>query len=299
MQVLTGSGTLLTSFERHLRASNRAPKTTELYITAVGLFWKAAAAYGLPQDVNAISREHIETWMVDLLRTRRPATASAYYAALRVYFNWLGEEGEIERNPILKVKQPTVIEESPAVISDDDLKRLLKSCSGNDFKSRRDTAILRMFLDTGMRCSELANLSLDDIDWEANTALVMGKGRRPRVCPFGRKTAMALDRYLRVRDRSANADLPALWTGHMGRMTSQGVYQMVRRRGEQVGIDGLHPHRFRHTFAHSWLANGGQEQDLMRLGGWRSRVVMGRYGASAADERARDAHKRLSPGDRF
>ncbi len=171
--------------------------------------------------------------------------------------------------------------------------------NGRSFDDRRDTAIVRLFLDTGMRSSELASLSVTDIDLDQDIAVVLGKGRRPRACPFGDKTGQAIERYLRERSKHRLARDSALWLGARGVMTDNGIRQMLRRRARQAGLDHLHPHMFRHTFAHRWLSEGGQEQDLMRLAGWRSREMLGRYGASAADQRAREAHKRMSLGDRF
>ena len=101
-----------------------------------------------------------------------------------------------------------------------------------------------------------------------------------------------------MRSHHRWAHLDALFLTQRGALSPDGARDRVRIRGAMAGIDALHPHRFRHTFAHDFLVSGGQERDLKRLAGWSSDVMLERYGASAADARAKAAAQRLKRGDR-
>lgn len=290
---------LWTSFVRALRAENASPRTIRTYAEGAEQFHAFLWDHGYPIQPGLIQRQHVDEFLAGLVERRSPATVRARFSALRRWFNWLVEEEEMDRSPMERIRGPKVPDVAPDVLGDDELRRLFKACTGSGFDERRDTAILSLLLDCGLRRSELASLSLDDINLNGQLLRVIGKGGHEAGVPFGSKAARDVDRYLRVRAlHSLAATTRALWLAQRGPLSSDGVYQMVERRAKQAGIDKpIHPHQFRHTFANAWLRAGGTEGDLMRLGRWRDAKVMRRYGSSLADRRAWESHRRLSPRD--
>lgn len=135
------------------------------------------------------------------------------------------------------------------------------------------------------------------------TARAMGLGMlNTRNTPEIEELALALDRYIRIRAQQRGAAATsALWLAEKGRgvLRSNGVAQMLERRGNAAGIPGLHPDQIRHTSVHHWLDAGGSEGDAMRLFGWKFRQMLSRYAASTADARARQSHRRLGLGDKL
>jgi site-specific recombinase XerD len=261
---------LADEWERSLSARNLSDRTTIIYLGALAHLNSFLLAEGLSTDLADITRDHMRAYLDRRLGQVKASTTSVAYRALSAFLKWCVAEDVIDRSPLDNVPGPMVIVPLVPVLSAEQLRALFAACAGRGFTEVRDLAILRLFVDSGMRRGEMAGLKLEDVDMDQGVAFVVGKGRRPRAAPFGDHTATALSRYRRLRGHHAHKALSWFWIGAKGRVTDSGLSQILTRRSRMAGVGHINPHQFRHTFAAAWLSEGGSEGDLMQLLGWKS-----------------------------
>jgi integrase/recombinase XerC/integrase/recombinase XerD len=166
----------------------------------------------------------------------------------------------------------------------------------NTFIGARNRAIILTLLDTGLRLSELANIQLNDIDFDREIIKVMGKGAKERVVGLGVKTQKALLHYLLMR----KDNYPCLWlTEERKPFRAEGIQIMIRRLGKRAGITSVRvsPHTFRHTFGTQLLQNGLGEFAVQSLLGHSTLTMTRRYVATLNSEQAVQGYRKFSPVD--
>ncbi len=288
----------LRGFAIHLRTLNKDRHRIQDHWDAVEELTASLEASGHPTALSDIEGRHIARHL-DALSSASPGTAARRFPLLHRYFEWAVEAGWIERSPMGDLERPPLPDRTTPVLTDDELRALLDQCDGDDFTARRDAAIIRLFIDTGARLAELADLRRSTIDVDLQQAVTGARGDQVQLRYFGIRTARAIRRYEHARERHRLATSSWLWLATDGRLTPSGVAQMLTRRSHDAGISPVHAHMFRHTFTDRWLAKGGDERDLEVLMGWRDRQAAGRDAVPAAQGRAREAYRRLAPGDQL
>ncbi len=228
-------------------------------------------------------------------RQATSTTVNGYFRALRTFFNWLEREELIIENPFKNLKPPKIDKKVIQALSPTEIDRLFKVCSRKSMLDVRNKAILSVFLDTGLRISELANLTLDDVNMDnASLFIRHGKGGKQRVVRIGVKAQKALWKYITLYRRGISNRLFLNRSG--GAMSLFGMKILIKRLGDKAKVK-VHPHQLRHTFAISFLRAGGDVFSLQYLLGHSTLSMTQRYLQSLNANDAANAHKKFSPLD--
>lgn len=306
---------LVVSFRRHLRAGLKDEDTIAHYVGATRQFLDFTEEEHLPA-LAEVAREHVEMWLESLRDVYAPATVRNRYLGLRVFYDWLESEGEIEKNPFGPPRQrrikPPIVPQSPKdVVSREDMARVMQELEAEakrasratrlthaQQRALRDPALLAILYDTGMRASELADTLTEHVDLDAGLIFIpKAKGHRSRIVGISPETVRLIDRYWRRKRRDPEYAI----TGRMGKMRREGIYTTVRSIFERYEVRGtIGAHDMRHTGA-SHLAEDGllSESDAMELFGWADGEMWRHYTAQARQRAAVNAHRRASPMSRL
>ncbi len=224
----------------------------------------------------------VETWQgvnpeivdeyVNHLKTQDYASSSVArkVAAVKSFFNYLFARGEIKENPTTGIDSPKVKKRLPKTLSTDDIDRLLQAPrKKNTPKHLRDTALLTILYNTGMRVTEVVSLRLEDVDLEQGLLFCQGKDEAARELPLDAETEASITEYL-ANGRQylvKNKDEDALFLNHRGQqLTRQGLWLIIKAYAKKVKLSGeVTPHTLRHSFAAHKLESGSNLQEVQRL----------------------------------
>ena len=289
---------LLESWKYVLRTERKAHTTFASYTTGVLQFLRWCEEQG---ETPALDRGLVTRWVAALLASGlEPTTVKGRQLAVRRFSAWLDGEDDIDyRDQLLGLRPPRIAEKLVQPLTEAELRLMILACEGKALRDRRDEAVIRLMAETGLRAGEVLALQTTDLNMAAGVASIRkAKSGRGRVVPFSPKTAVAIDRYLRLR-RSAS-------TGGQAQPVAGGAWA----RAELCGVAGVAAGARRDgrnqelppspAAAHRRLPlagrGGGSEQGLMSVAGWSDRSMLDRYTRATAGERAMDEARGLGSG---
>ncbi len=277
--------TLVERYLEHVRVEKRlAQRTVELYCLDLQKLTVYAAQAGV--ELLQVQNNHIRRWVAQMHGAGRGGRGIALIlSGWRGFYVWLGRQGLVASNPVQDVRAPKAGKPLPKALSVDQSVQLASFSSdhNNPWLEVRDAAIVELLYGAGLRVGELIGLDAVAsaeargwIDLQAGEAHVLGKGSKRRSVPVGSKALEALARWLALRAPAPATELSstsaALFIGRNGtRLTAQSIWQRLRLRSRQAGLDApVHPHMLRHSFASHLLQSSSDLRGVQELLGHAS-----------------------------
>ena len=273
--------------------------TRQAYERDLRLFCKTLGVKNGDALVN-VSREQITGYMTQLKeKDLAAATIARKLAAIKAFYRFMTAEGYMDANPAEVVEAGTKGIKLPRVLSEDEVVRLLNQPDITTAEGFRDRTMLEVLYATGMRVSELINLTLERVDLNMKYIIAFGKGSKERIVPLGSVAAEFLQQYLeKVRpkltheDRNTNIVFLA-FGGH--ELTRQRFWQIIRAYGRKASINkALTPHILRHSFATHLLDNGADLRSVQELLG-HSDISTTQIYTHLTNKRLRDIYAKAHP----
>jgi len=297
------------------RSEGKSPKYISLVVTATRSLLRYLAAESLPTLVSQIGVGNLRGFILYLQRARRfqshpfarpqnsglaGHTINSYLRSLSAFWSWLEREGIVEQNPFSQLKIPKAPQKIIPTFSEQQVRALLAQVDTSSPTGFRDYTVILLLLDTMVRVSELTGCRMEDLNLEARSLRVWGKGAKQRIVPFGRTAQKALWKYTtmyRPEPQSPRQDMVFL-TADGRPMTKNRIETILKAYGQKAGIKGVRvsPHTFRHTGAVEFLRNGGDLFTLQRIMGHSSLQVLRGYVNLSQGDLAR-VHEQASPLD--
>lgn len=273
--------------------------TRQAYERDLRLFCKTLGFKNSDALVN-VSREQITGYMTQLKeKGLAAATIARKLAAIKAFYRFMTAEGYMDANPAEVVEAGTKGIKLPRVLSEDEVVRLLNQPDITTAEGFRDRTMLEVLYATGMRVSELINLTLERIDLNMKYIIAFGKGSKERIVPLGSVAAEFLQQYLeKVRPKLTHADRNTnivflTFGGH--ELTRQRFWQIIRAYGRKANINkALTPHILRHSFATHLLDNGADLRSVQELLG-HSDISTTQIYTHLTNKRLRDIYAKAHP----